>query len=50
MISKTLEEQVVEWRHNGLYRPGVSCTELSISQHFYWMNLRKTVHKGCTTC
>ena len=29
------------------------CTELNIPQHFYWKNLRKTVHKThakCKTC
>ena len=24
-------------------------TELSISQHFYWKNLKKNIHKVCTT-
>ena len=24
--------------------------ELSISQYFYWKNLRKTVHEICTEC
>ena len=30
-----------------LCHPGETRTELSISQHFYWNNLRKTVHEIC---
>ena len=50
VIPKQLEKQVVEWYHNALCHPGETRTELSISQHFYWKNLRKTVHEICTKC
>ena len=50
MIPKQLEKQVVEWYHNALCHPGETRTELSISQHFYWKNLRKTVHEIYTKC
>ena len=50
VIPKQLEKQVVEWYHNALCHPGETRTELSISQHFYWKNLRKTVHEVCTKC
>ena len=45
VISKQLEKQVVEWYHNALYHLGETLTELSNSLHFYWKNLRKTVHE-----
>ena len=47
---KQLEKQVIEWYHNALYHPRETCTELSISHHFYWKNLLKTVHEICTKC
>ena len=50
MIPKRFEKQVVEWYHNELCHPGETRTELSISQHFYWKNLHKTVHEICTRC
>ena len=50
MIPKLLEKQVVEWHHNVLCYPGETCTELSIAQHFYWKNLRKTVHEVFSKC
>ena len=50
MIPKTLEKLVVEWYDNVLCHPGETCTELSIAQHFYWKNLRKTVHEVCSKC
>ena len=50
VVPKLLEKQVLEWRHNALYHPGETHTELSIAQHFYWNNLRKTVHEVCSKC
>ena len=50
MISKQLEKQDVEWYHNVSYHPGEIRTELSISQHLYWKNLRKTAHEICNKC
>ena len=48
VITKNLEKQVVECFQYALCHQGETCIELSISQHFYWMNLRKT--KICTKC
>ena len=48
VVLKLLEKQVVEWYHNDLCRPGETRTELSIAQHFYWKNLRKTVREVCS--
>ena len=50
VIPKQLEKQVVKWYHNALCHPRETRTELSISQHFYWKNLRQTVHEICTKC
>jgi len=33
-----------------LCHPGETRTEQTIRQHFYWKNLRETVHKVCSTC
>ena len=38
VIPKLLEKLVVKLYNNDLYHPGEACTELSISQHFYWKN------------
>ena len=43
VILNQLEKQVVEWHHNKLCHPRETHTELNVSQHFYWKNLRKTV-------
>ena len=48
VIPKQLEEQVVEHYHNALNHPGERHIELSISPHFYWKNLHKTVDEICT--
>ena len=45
VIPKQLEKRVVEWYHHTLCHPGETRTELTIGQHYYWKNLRKTVHE-----
>ena len=50
VIPKQLETRVVEWYHHALCHPGETRTELTIAQHFYWKNLRKTVHQVCSKC
>ena len=50
VIPKQLEKRVVEWYHHTLCHPGETRTELTISQHYYWKNLRKTVHEVCSKC
>ena len=50
VIPNQLEKQVVEWYHNALCSPGEIHTELFISRHFCWKNLRKILHKICTEC
>ena len=46
MIPKQLEIQVIY----ALCPCRETRTALSISQHVYWENLHKTVHKNCTKC
>ena len=50
MIPKLLEKQVVQWYQNALYHPEEIRTDLSIAQHFYWKDLRKTAHEVCSKC
>ena len=50
VIPKTLQKRVVSWYHNHLQHPGETRTELCIKQHFYWKNLRETVHKVVSKC
>ena len=50
VIPKALQKHVVNWYHDQLCHPGMTRTELSITQHFYWKNLRKDVEKVCKNC
>ena len=50
VIPSTLQKRLVEWYHNQLCHPGETRTELTISQHFTWKNMRKTVHDICSKC
>ena len=50
VIPLKLQKRLVEWYHHTLCHPGETRTELSINQHFYWKNLRKTVHDVCSKC
>ena len=50
VIPKQIQKRIVEWYHTTLSHPGETRTELTIAQHFYWKNLRKTVHDVCSTC
>ena len=50
VVPKDLQKRMVQWYHTTLNHPGETRTELTISQHFYWKNLRKTVHDVCSKC
>ena len=50
VIPKTLQRRVVEWYHNHPCHPGTTRTELTIKQHFTWLNLRETVKHLCSKC
>jgi len=48
VIPKQLQKRILQWYHTKLCHPGETSTELTISQNFYWKNLRKTVHDVCS--
>ena len=53
VIPKSLQCHTVEWYHEYLCHPGENRMEQTIRQHFWWENMRDTVHKickGCFTC
>ena len=50
LMPKLLQKRTVQWYHDMLCHPGKTRTEATISQHFYWKNMRKDVEKVCSTC
>ncbi|HEY9299078.1 MAG TPA: integrase zinc binding domain-containing protein, partial [Phormidium sp.] len=50
VVPKSLQHRVVDWYHTILSHPGMTRTEETIKQHFWWKNLRQDVHKLCSTC
>ena len=50
VIPKSLQRSTVEWYHEYLCHPGETRTEQTIRLHFWWENLRRTVHDVCTKC
>jgi hypothetical protein len=49
-IPKTLQKRVSKWYHDVLCHPGINRTEETISQHFYWPNMRDDITKDVRTC
>jgi hypothetical protein len=47
VIPQKLQKRVVTWYHLHLCHPGITRTEATIKQHFYWKNLRKDVEQTC---
>ena len=47
VIPKTLQEVAVQWYHLYLVHAGETRTEQSIRLHYWWNNLRETVHNIC---
>ena len=50
VVPSSLHRQVTEWYHNTLCHPGMTRTEQTIRQHFWWKSLRDLVQKVCSTC
>jgi transposase InsO family protein len=50
VIPATLQDKTVEYYHQLLMHPGETRTELTISQHYYWKNMRQTCHRICSKC
>ena len=40
----------MQWYHHTLYHPGINQTEETISQHFYWENMRDDITRDVSTC
>ena len=49
-IPKSLQRRTVDWYHGYLCHPGETRTEQTIRLHYYWPNLRDTVHEVCHKC
>ena len=50
VVPQPLQRRLVDWYHLQLCHPGLTRTEASIRQHFYWKNLRGTVKSIVTAC
>jgi putative transposase len=50
VIPKRLQNRVVHWYHYTLCHPGINRTEETISQHFYWKNMRDHITRDVSTC
>lgn len=49
-IPTSLQARVVDWYHTTLCHPGMTRTEETIRQHFWWSTLRHDVHSLCSKC
>ena len=50
VVPISLQQRMVEWYHEILCHPGMTRTEETIRQHFWWNTLRKDVQTTCETC
>lgn len=50
VIPKVLQRKGVVWYHELLMHPGTTRTELTMSQHYTWKGMRKTVESVCEKC
>ena len=50
VIPQGLQKRVVRWYHHTLCHPGINRTEETISQHFYWKNMRDQITRDVSTC
>ena len=50
IIPQGLQKRVVQWYHHTLCHPGINWTEETISQHFYWKNMRDQITRNVSTC
>jgi hypothetical protein len=50
VVPTSLQKRMVEWYHDTLCHPGMTRTEQTIRQHFWWKTLREDVQKHCSTC
>jgi Integrase zinc binding domain len=50
VVPDTLQKRIVQWYHETLCHPGMTRTEQTIRQHFWWKTLREDVQKQCAAC
>ena len=50
VVPKSLQQRLARWYHVNLMHPGITRTQLSVKQHFYWKNMDKDIEKICRTC
>ena len=50
VIPEGLQKWVIQWYHHTLCHPGINQTEETISQHFYWKNMRDHITHNMYTC
>jgi len=50
VVPKKLQQRIARWYHTNLMHPGITRTQLSIKQHFYWKNMDKQIEDICRKC
>ena len=50
VVPSAVQQHLTEWYHTMLCHPGETRTEQTIRQHYYWKDLRGTVHDICSKC
>ena len=50
VLPAKLGKKATEWYHGLLMHPGETRTELTMAQHYYWRDMRKTVKRVCSRC
>ena len=46
----TLQKYVVNWYHTCIFHPSEDCTDVTISQHYYWTNLKDYILTHIKVC
>ena len=52
IMTNILQKYVVNWYHIYLLHTVTECTEATITQHYYWINIRNNIctqNNGCKT-
>ena len=50
VVPTSLQKRMVEWYHDTLCHPGMTRTEQTLRQHFWWKTLREDVQQHCSSC
>ena len=50
VVPQGLQKRVVQWYHHTQCHPGINRTKETISQHFYWKNMRDQITRDVSTC